>query len=47
MATTRSAMTSVSGAALFVSFELGNKEWKLGLTSGVGVVPWVRTVAAR
>lgn len=47
MTTTRSTVTSVSGAALFVSFELGNKEWKLGLTAGIGIVPWVRTVAAR
>jgi transposase len=38
-------MTSVSGAALFVSFELGKKEWKLGFTSGVGVTPWVTSVA--
>lgn len=45
MATIRSAMTSVSGAALFVSFELGKKEWKLGLTSGVGV-PVVKSVPA-
>lgn len=46
MATTRSTANSVSGGALYVSFELGKKDWKLGITSGVGVPPWVRTVPA-
>jgi transposase len=31
---------------LYVAFELGMKEWKLALTSGLGVEPWVRTVAS-
>jgi transposase len=31
---------------LYVAFELGQKEWKLALTSGMGVEPWVRSVAA-
>jgi transposase len=31
---------------LYVAFELGKKEWKLGLTSGFGVTPVVRTVAS-
>jgi transposase len=29
---------------LYVAFELGKKDWKLALTSGLGVDPWVRTV---
>ena len=45
-ATTRPEM-SVSEPTLFVAFELGKKEWKLALTSGFGVEPWVRTVASR
>jgi transposase len=45
IATTRS-MVSVSEPVLFVAFELGKKEWKLAMTSGFGVAPWVRTVAS-
>ncbi len=45
-ATTRS-MVSVGETALFVAFELSQREWKLALTSGFGVRPLVRTVAAR
>ena len=29
-----------------MAFELGKKEWKLAMTSGFGVDPWLRTVAA-
>jgi transposase len=43
IATTRSEK-SVNEATLFVAFELGKKEWKLAMTSGFGVEPWVRTV---
>jgi transposase len=39
-------MSSVAAPALYVALELGKKEWKLGLTSGFGVAPWVRTVSA-
>jgi transposase len=46
MATTRSALASVMASALYVAFELGKQEWKLGLTSGFGVPPWVQTIAA-
>jgi transposase len=46
IATTR-PQTSVNEPTLYVAFELGKKEWKLGLTSGFGVPPWVRTVASR
>ena len=45
IATTRSVV-SVSGPVLFVAFELGKKAWKLGITSGVGVAPWIQTVAS-
>jgi transposase len=31
---------------LYVAFELGAKTWKLGLTSGFGVAPWIKSVAA-
>jgi transposase len=36
---------SVNEPTLYVAFELGKKEWKLAMTSGFGVTPWVRTVA--
>jgi transposase len=31
---------------LYVAFELGKKDWKLAMTSGFGVEPWLRTVAS-
>jgi transposase len=43
IATTRPEM-SVSEPTLYVAFELGKKEWKLAMTSGFGMEPWVRTV---
>lgn len=46
IATTRSA-PSVRETLLFVAFELGQREWKLALTSGFHTRPWVRTIAAR
>lgn len=46
MATTRSEYGSVRELVLYVAFELSKKTWKLGLTSGLGVAPWVRTVAS-
>jgi transposase len=45
-AKTRSAMTSVNEPTLYVSFELGAKQWKLGMTSGFGMAPWVKPVPA-
>jgi transposase len=42
-AMTRPAM-SVSEPTLYVAFELGKKDWKLAMTSGFGVQPWLRTV---
>jgi transposase len=37
---------SVSEPTLYVAFELSAKEWKLAMTSGCGVDPWVRSVPA-
>jgi transposase len=45
IATTRPEM-SVSEPTVYVAFELGKKEWKLALTSGFGVPPWLRSVAS-
>jgi transposase len=45
-AMTRPAM-SVSEPTLYVAFELGKKDWKLAMTSGFGVPPWLRTVPSR
>ena len=36
---------SVNESVLYVAFELGKKEWKLAMTSGFGVQPWLRTIA--
>lgn len=46
MTTTRSELGSVREPMVYVAFEVGKKEWKLGMTSGFGVAPWVRTVTA-
>ena len=43
IATTHPTM-SVREPMLFVAFELGKREWKLAMTSGFGVPPWLRTV---
>jgi transposase len=45
IATTRPEM-SVSEPTLYVAFELGKKDWKLAMTSGFGVAPWLRSVAS-
>jgi transposase len=45
IATTRPEM-SVSEPTLYVAFELGKKDWKLAMTSGFGIEPWLRTVAS-
>jgi transposase len=39
-------MMSVSEPTLYVAFELGKKDWKLAMTSGFGIEPWLRTVAS-
>lgn len=36
---------SVNESVLYVAFELGKKEWKLAMTSGFGMQPWLRSVA--
>ena len=46
MTATHTLPGSVREATLYVAFELGAKTWKLGLTSGFGVEPWVTSVAA-
>jgi transposase len=37
---------SVNEPVLYVAFELAKQDWKLAMTSGFGVSPWRRTVAA-
>jgi len=43
MLATTHPMPSVREAVLFVAFELGKKDWKLAMTSGFGVTPWLRS----
>ena len=45
IATTRPEL-SVNEPTLYVAFELGKKDWKLAMTRGFGVAPWLRTVAS-
>ena len=45
IATTRPEL-SVSEPTLYVAFELGKQDWKLAMTAGVGIEPWLRTVAS-
>jgi len=45
IAATRSS-SSVSDSVLYVAFELGKQQWQLAMTSGFGVAPVVRSVAA-
>jgi transposase len=45
IATTRPEI-SVNEPTLYVAFELGQKDWKLAMTSGFGVAAWVRSVAS-
>jgi transposase len=35
---------SVNESVLFVAFELGKNAWKLAMTTGLAVTPWVQTV---
>jgi transposase len=44
---TRNAQDTTSEGTLFVSFELSEKNWKLGFTTGHGQKPRERTVTAR
>ena len=45
IATTRPEL-SVNEPTLYVALELGKKDWKLAMTSGFGVEPWLRTVTS-
>ena len=46
IATTRPEI-SVSEPTSYVAFELSKKDWKLAMTCGFGIQPWLRTVASR
>lgn len=47
MTATHTLPGSVSEATLYVACELGAKSWKLAMTSGFGVRPWVKAVPAK
>ena len=38
---------SAPGSTLYLAFELGNRDWKLGFTTGFGQPPRERTISAR
>ncbi len=44
--TAMTRVVSVNEPTLYVAFELSQKEWKLAMTSGLGVTPWLRTIAS-
>jgi transposase len=46
MTAIRATGMSVSEPTRYVGFELSAKEWKLAMTSGFGVAPWIQTVPA-
>jgi len=46
MTVTRTLSGSVSESTLYVAFELGKKDWKVAMTSGFGIQPWLRTVTS-
>ena len=46
-AATRTSKYSAEGPVLYLAFELGNAQWKLGFSIGFGQRPRVRTIAAR
>jgi transposase len=46
MTATRTLPGSVNEPTLYVAFELGQTDWKLALTSGFGIPPWLRTVGS-
>lgn len=45
IATVRSTV-SVNESVLYVAFELGKQQWKLAMTTGFGVAPWLQTIAS-
>src|SRR5439155_1711193 len=46
-ATRTAEYTGATALCLYLAFELGSKEWKLGFTTEPGVTPRVRTMPAR
>ncbi|MDH3602222.1 MAG: hypothetical protein OEU26_21630 [Candidatus Tectomicrobia bacterium] len=44
---TRNVQDTTTAGTLFVAFELSDKKWKLGFTTGPGQTPRERTVTAR
>jgi transposase len=46
MTETRTLPGSVNEPTRYVAFELGKQDWKLAMTSGFGMEPWLRTVAS-
>jgi transposase len=40
------SQVSVNEPTLFVAFEMSKNEWKMAMTSGFGVRPWLKTVAS-
>ena len=46
-ATRRAEYTGPAAPCLYLAFELGSAEWKLGFTTEPGATPRVRTMPAR
>ena len=46
MTATRTLPLSVGEPTLYVAFELSAKRWKLAVSAGLGIVPWLQTVRA-
>jgi transposase len=47
MTATRTLPGSVGEAKLYVAFELSARSWKLAMTSGFGVAPWVKAMPVK
>lgn len=45
--TTQSTLPNTNPGVLYMAFELGQKQWKLGFTTGLGQRPRLRTITAR
>lgn len=43
----QSTLTNLKSKRLYLAFELSQKEWKLGFTTGFGQAPRIRNIAAR
>ncbi len=46
-AAVRTNDSSKGSETLYMAFELGERQWKLGFTIGAGQKPWRRTITAR